>query len=454
MMLVLVQQLVLTKMVPMHYNIHIMQPVLSDDLAICFYPPQVGPDLEVGSYKAASSDISIYNQPLTYTIYISNSGNGDAMNAVLTDAVPVNTNYIPGSLSASSGTPSFANNTVSWSGVVTAGESVLVSFAVEPTIAACATEVENIATISDPDLNDDVNVSVATGIANQLYNDWQFNISDDGFVGSGEWEWGDLVPNAVPEAPPEPYDGRLWATNLAGLITSEPSDHYLTRTITLPADNEGLYLSWVDWWDGDVTQDYGYVMIDATTLYTITADQHSWQQHIVNLSAWAGQTIDIVFYYQATGAGTGGAGWYVDNVRIYSGCAPVIEVTPDNLSSTQPQDVQITGTLSIANPGSLNLNWSITEEDSGSSCQANDIPWLIVNPTLGTTPPNMGTNIEVTFDSTGLAPDVYTGTLCVESNAIVSSTIIVPVTLTVPLDPAIVVTKTVGTESDLCALNF
>ena len=54
------------------------------------------------------------------------------------------------------------------------------------------------------------------------------------------------------------------------------------------------------------------------------------------------------------------------------------------------------------------------------------------------------------FDATGLAAGVYTGTLCVNSNDPNNPLVTVPVTLEVNAPPALVFTKTVGTDPLAC----
>ena len=63
------------------------------------------------------------------------------------------------------------------------------------------------------------------------------------------------------------------------------------------------------------------------------------------------------------------------------------------------------------------------------------IPWLSENPTSGTVPPGGCQDVTVTFDSSGLTPGAYTGTLQVESNDILNPVVNVPVTLTVAGPP-------------------
>jgi N-acetylneuraminic acid mutarotase len=67
-----------------------------------------------------------------------------------------------------------------------------------------------------------------------------------------------------------------------------------------------------------------------------------------------------------------------------------------------------------------------------------DLPWVSENPTSGTVPPDSSTVVDVTFDSTGLAEGVYTGSLIVRTNdpgiglnGTDSSQVKIPLTLTV-----------------------
>ncbi len=66
-----------------------------------------------------------------------------------------------------------------------------------------------------------------------------------------------------------------------------------------------------------------------------------------------------------------------------------------------------------------------------------DVSWLTVVPTMGTTAPDGATPVDVTFDSTGMAAGVYEALLCVESNDPETPVVEVPVTLTVEEAPEI-----------------
>ncbi len=91
-------------------------------------------------------------------------------------------------------------------------------------------------------------------------------------------------------------------------------------------------------------------------------------------------------------------------------------------------------------------------------CIPTDAPWLSASPTSGTTAPAGTSPVTVTFDSTGLAPGTYEAQLCVLSDdpdaGPGNGTAIVPVPVSLEVlagQPAISVTKTVGTESGVCA---
>ena len=62
-----------------------------------------------------------------------------------------------------------------------------------------------------------------------------------------------------------------------------------------------------------------------------------------------------------------------------------------------------------------------------------NLPWLAVGQTLGTTTGGATTVVDVTFDSADLAPGLYSGVLCVQSNDPDSPVVEVPVTFVVAL---------------------
>lgn len=70
-----------------------------------------------------------------------------------------------------------------------------------------------------------------------------------------------------------------------------------------------------------------------------------------------------------------------------------------------------------------------------------DLPWLSENPVSGSLAPGECDTVDVAFNSTGLAPDTYTGALQIASNDPDTPSVVVPVTLTVGI-PTIVTPAT------------
>ena len=67
-----------------------------------------------------------------------------------------------------------------------------------------------------------------------------------------------------------------------------------------------------------------------------------------------------------------------------------------------------------------------------ATCDGPDpIDWLSTSPISGTVAAMSSTDVDVTFDSTGYAAGVYTGTLCVNSNDPLNPVVSVPLTMTV-----------------------
>jgi bacillolysin len=124
-----------------------------------------------------------------------------------------------------------------------------------------------------------------------------------------------------------------------------------------------------------------------------------WGRSYVNLTALGvdpGATVQLRWELGTDGC-NGWAGWYLDDIQVYS-----CRAACDTLS---------------------------------------DLPWLSVDPTSGTTEGSQSSEVDVTFDSTGLAPGSYSGTLCVASNDPIRPVVPVPVALEVT-EPAPTATPT------------
>lgn len=96
------------------------------------------PDLSKSAKLASAMVVSPTGQ-LTYTIVLTNSGPSTANNVLLTDAIPIGSAYLPGSLTGASATFNASQNQIEWRGVVSATSSVTLTYAVAVSATAGST---------------------------------------------------------------------------------------------------------------------------------------------------------------------------------------------------------------------------------------------------------------------------------------------------------------------------
>jgi uncharacterized repeat protein (TIGR01451 family) len=136
-------------------------------------------------------------------------------------------------------------------------------------------------------------------------------------------------------------------------------------------------------------------------------------------------------------------------------------MTDGNLSSGPwAPPVTILGETTTGNALQFTTGWA-PALDSGTASQQDmpfiiegeipsvDIPWLSEDPTSGTVLAGECQAVDVTFDSTGLVPDVYIGGLNISSNDPDEPDVFVDVTLTVPFEADLSVTKTANSDEVL-----
>jgi Viral BACON domain/Carboxypeptidase regulatory-like domain len=106
---------------------------------------------------------------------------------------------------------------------------------------------------------------------------------------------------------------------------------------------------------------------------------------------------------------------------------PVLAVSPALLSFTAPDGQQnsMHQTLTISNPGSRPLNWSLAPVQ-GLTCS-----WLSATPSTGTVPPGTTESLLVNVQSQCLLSGAYTGTLKFTSNGAIDSSQAVNVSVVV-----------------------
>jgi hypothetical protein len=175
-----------------------------------------------------------------------------------------------------------------------------------------------------------------------------------------------------------------------------------------------------------ITVDYGQV--DAWC----SPDGTDFETAVVHLDDYAGQSVQLRWRI-GTDSFVGNDGWWIDAVNVQS-CVPEepdIVVEPASLSSLQGADTVMTQTLTISNTGTAVLDWNISEASDASCATPTDLPWLSASPTSGDAAAGTADNVAVVFNAAALAPGVYTGSLCVNSNDPDTTAVAVPVTLTV-----------------------
>jgi hypothetical protein len=93
--------------------------------------------------------------------------------------------------------------------------------------------------------------------------------------------------------------------------------------------------------------------------------EQPWLNSIVNLDAYAGETVQFRFRNLAD-AGVGAEGWYIDDFQVSSCSASGAEITvdPTSLTASLAANNVTTQTLAISNVGDGDLDWTIFEDAS------------------------------------------------------------------------------------------
>jgi uncharacterized repeat protein (TIGR01451 family) len=250
---------------------------------------------------------------------------------------------------------------------------VQLSFAVEA--PQWCGPVVNEAVITDPEAGT-VTLQATTHVVEDLYQLWDFELDDGGFARElpGEWEWG------APTYPPgltAHGDRFVWGTDLHGDADDTVGHHRLSRSVSLPTHPNGIYLSWWDWY-GAESSDCTNVTVDGTPVYgQCDVDQRQWAHHVVDLSAWAGQTVDLEFDLEVCCVPPGPDGWYIDDVAIQSGCISDVEVDAPPLEVSLCSNEVRTLQFAICNHDNLPLEWYLWEMDAMAA------GWAMAPPTAG-----------------------------------------------------------------------
>lgn len=200
-----------------------------------------------------------------------------------------------------------------------------------------------------------------------------FELSDAGFTGEGEWEWG--LPQES-GGPATAYAGEnAWGTDLDDEYDGG-SNYDLLTTPWILSDNEtpavGFY-TWydiADGWDGgnfqisiDDGENWDLLIPEETypdnSIVALTGDpgftgeSDNWEHYSFDLNGYQGETVMFRFHFAATNSSE--KGWFVDNFAIY-GATPLAP-SPQNLMAT------VTTDPSEDPPWTITLTWQAPETD-------------------------------------------------------------------------------------------
>jgi len=203
---------------------------------------------------------------------------------------------------------------------------------------------------------------------------------------------------------------------------------YQTGSPTDPSPITGLYYQI---WDG-VPDDPGSSVVFGDLVTNRLADTYwSGAYRAVDYDPMASNR-PIMADVAAGGAvlppGTYWLDWLTDGSLSSGPWAPPISILGE---ITTGNALQNTGVWAPALDTGTSTQQGMPFVIEGERGGTGDIPWLSEDPVEGTVDPGDCQAVDVTFDATGLAPDVYTGDLLIESNDPDQPELTVPVEMTV-----------------------
>lgn len=170
-----------------------------------------------------------------------------------------------------------------------------------------------------------------------------------------------------------------------------------------------------------------FVFANLTPIGSVTATVTDQSLTLLNIpvtgTAPAGATLVVEIFTPDGTAGTNS--FFIGSNSAGQSAASYLAAA--SCGATEPTDVATLGF-----PG-MHIVMNVYG-DLALTCSG-DLPWLALSPITGTTSAGGSSTVDVTFNSTGLASGVYTGTVCILSNDSTNSQIQLPVTLTVVTTP-------------------
>ena len=129
------------------------------------------------------------------------------------------------------------------------------------------------------------------------------------------------------------YDGtNCAATGLAGSYNANVDSRLISPFFVVPTADQNPRLRFWHWFTTQLTYDYGEVQIRTNGGSWVTISpaysgySGGWTQPSIDLSAYAGQAVQLAFYFHSDGGGQAG-GWFVDDVTVVTGA--IMTLTPN-----------------------------------------------------------------------------------------------------------------------------
>ena len=149
---------------------------------------------------------------------------------------------------------------------------------------------------------------------------------DDWAVDFGTWEIGQ--PTSGPKAGYE--SANCAATILAGNYTTNVDSRLISPPFLVPSNSPALrFWHWYNFNNAlgfvEISTDAGSTWNQLSQTYQDGSTGNQWINVSLDLSAYAGQTVQAAFHFTSGGIGTA-AGWYVDDISLAA--APVLNVPP------------------------------------------------------------------------------------------------------------------------------
>jgi plastocyanin len=134
-------------------------------------------------------------------------------------------------------------------------------------------------------------------------------------------------------------------------------------------------------------------------------------------------------YYCDNHGGPGGQGMS-GIILVQAATAPALELSATSLVAEAAAGDSTVRTFDIGNGGSAPLDWS-ADSSTADCISPVAVPWLSVDPAIGTVAPAAQSTVEAIFDATALDPGTYSANLCVHSNDPAHNPATLPVEFTV-----------------------